>query len=496
MFLSVSHTFLAVLVLLLSVCYRRSRNIKEKLWWVPLIPGYPILGNALEFADSTKILERMNHYVLKYQGYCYFTLLFRPLMLISDAKFCEWLLSSTTILTKSKDYQSLYNWLEGGMLISSGPEWRKARKIVTPAFHFAILEQFVEVFEKPTAILVDCLRKQLDKDAVNVHPLIANYTLDIICQTAMGVDLKVQEESQNDYVAAVDAMCKTVVERAFNPLKSFDIIYRLSPDYYREMRNVKLLHSVSNTVIQKRRKEMESEKNNVESVNEDGTKRKMAFLDLLLKSRDEHGQPLSQDFIRREVDTFMFAGHDTTASAISFVLFCLANHPDVQNQVLNEIKEVRGEGQKITYKELQEMKYLEMVIKESMRLYPSVPFYSRQTTEEVLYEDGKVIPQGITLIISAYAIHRNPHVYEQPDKFIPSRFFDLESKPFTYLPFSAGPRNCIGQKFAMLLMKFALINMLSNFEILPSNPPCEMVLSAESVLKAHNGVNIRLKSRT
>lgn len=127
----------------------------------------------------------------------------------------------------------------------------------------------------------------------------------------MGVDLKVQEESQNDYVAAVDAMCKTVVERAFNPLKSFDIIYRLTPDYYREMRNVKLLHSVSNAVIQKRRNEMERQKDNVESVNDDGTKRKMAFLDLLLQSRDEHGQPLSQEFIRREVDTFMFAVSST-----------------------------------------------------------------------------------------------------------------------------------------------------------------------------------------
>nr|UUB32661.1 cytochrome P450 CYP4BQ1 [Dendroctonus rhizophagus] len=496
MFLSISHIFLAVLVLLVSVCYRRSRNFKEKLWWVPVIPGYPILGNALEFRDSTKTLERMNHYMLKYQGLCCFTLLFRPLILISDAKFCEWLLSSTTILTKSKDYQFLYNWLEGGMLISTGSEWRKSRKILTPAFHFAILEQFVEVFEKPTAIFLDCLRKQMHNEAINVHPLIVNYTLDIICQTAMGVDLKVQKESQNDYVAAVDAMCKTVVERAFNPLKSFDITYRLSPDYYREMRNVKLLHSVSNAVIDKRRKEMESEKDNVEIVNDDGTKRKMAFLDLLLKSRDEHGQPLSQEFIRREVDTFMFAGHDTTASAISFIFFCLANHPDEQNQVLNEIKEVLGEGQKITYKELQEMKYLEMVIKESLRLYPSVPFYSRQTTEDVLYEDGKVIPQGITLIVSSYAIHRNPHVYDQPDKFIPSRFLNLESKPFTYLPFSAGPRNCIGQKFAMLLIKFALINVLSNFEILPSNPSCEVVLSAESVLKAHNGVNIRLKSRT
>jgi len=118
----------------------------------------------------------------------------------------------------------------------------------------------------------------------------------------MGVQLKIQDQENTDYINAVSSMGQLIMERTFNPFKTFDFIYKLTADYRQEMTYVKLLHEVSEGVINKRKKEIEAE-----SEGNGEKKRKMAFLDLLLKYRDENGQPLSQAFIRNEVDTFMFA---------------------------------------------------------------------------------------------------------------------------------------------------------------------------------------------
>ncbi|CAG9771867.1 unnamed protein product [Ceutorhynchus assimilis] len=487
---TVLYVLIAVLVVLITRLVIRRIVFERKLRWVKAVPAVPFIGNAWEFADSTKSLSAMQKYALKYNGLYFVELLFRPIIIITDYKLVEWLLLGNTILNKSSDYQFLYNWLQGGLLISDGDDkWKMARKIITPAFHFKILEKFVDQFEESSAVFIDILGREVGKDSVDVHDLVSNLALDVICQTAMGIQLNIQSGSHDEYRKAVSGMCKIVVERAFNPLKTENWSYYFSKDYQNEKQYVKILHEVSDGVIEKRRREIENEANN------DIRKGKMAFLDLLLRYRDANGEPLSHDFIRHEVDTFMFAGHDTTAAAISFALYSLANNPEIQEKALNEIREVVDDGTQITYRDLQELKYLELVIKETLRLYPSVPMYSRRTTQDVVYEDGKIIPKGITLLILAYAINRNPEVYENPDQFIPTRFLDGHIKPFAYLPFSAGPRNCIGQKFAMLEMKSILAKVLLNFELLPAIPNVDLILAAETVLISKNGVNIRLKKR-
>jgi cytochrome P450 family 4 len=141
------------------------------------------------------------------------------------------------------------------------------------------------------------------------------------------------------------------------------------------------------------------------------------------------------------------------------------------------------------------MKYLEQVIKETLRLYPSVPFYGRKTNEAVEF-NGSTIPEGVTITIFAYAIHRDPKYFEDPEQFNPSRFEKFDGKlPYCFIPFSAGPRNCIGQKFAMLEMKSTLSKIIRKFELMPSTPQHKLQLAAEAVLKSANGVKISLKLR-
>ncbi|KAL1490374.1 hypothetical protein ABEB36_013083 [Hypothenemus hampei] len=487
------YIFIAILIAYLTYLYWKNANFRRKLLWIPDEPGSPFVGMALQLADTIKLLPLLQRLLLKHNDIFYTHVFTEPHIIVSDYKFLEWLLTSTTVIQKTQGYDYLDNWLNGGILISAGIKWKKSRKILTPAFHFAILEQFSDTFDECSTVLIDVLSKEVDKTEVDVCPIAMNFTLDVICQTSLGVRLDIQKNSQKEYLQAVAFMGSLIMERIFNFLLKNDFLYQFSPTGRKEKKYVKLMHEMSDKIIAKRKREM---KESLEQVDQnDGTKRKLAFLDLLLQYRDENGQPLSDEFIRSEVDTIMFAGHDTTGICLGFALYCLANHSKEQAEALNEVKEVLGDRTKITHKDLKEMKYLELVIKETLRLYPSVPIYGRRVSEDVVYENGKILPKGLVILIIAYAVNRNPKVYDRPDEFIPTRFIGNDPKLFSYLPFSAGPRNCIGQKFAILELKSVLAKILLNFELLPAEPKFTPIVSSQTVLKTQNGIKIRLRKR-
>jgi cytochrome P450 family 4 len=153
--------------------------------------------------------------------------------------------------------------------------------------------------------------------------------------------------------------------------------------------------------------------------------------------------------IQEEVDTFTFEGHDTTASGLLFCIFLIATHRDVQSKVLAEIRRVIGDKQfeDITMQDLSEMEYFNRVLKECLRIYPPVPFIARALGEDWTSEYG-VVPQGSLIQIHIFDLHRDPEEFPDPEKFDPDRFLPENSEkrhPFAYVPFSAGPRNCIGE---------------------------------------------------
>ncbi|KAJ3655747.1 hypothetical protein Zmor_014862 [Zophobas morio] len=204
----------------------------------------------------------------------------------------------------------------------------------------------------------------------------------LFSETTMGISINAQDDSGSEYVKSVKEMCRIIMERSLQPLQMLDLTYMLTRNYHMEKKAIRILHDQANSIINKRYQELQ--KHTKEDNSE--TKKKKAFLDLLLEATID-GQPLSKVDIREEVDTFMFAGHDTTASAISFTLFCLASYPDVQQSAFEEQQLIFKEDRKpkVTYAHLQSMKYLEQVIKETLRLYPSVPLISRQPDTDLEY---------------------------------------------------------------------------------------------------------------
>nr|QZM07482.1 cytochrome P450 monooxygenase CYP4SS1 [Lasioderma serricorne] len=476
--------------------HRRNRGLNKfpgpkKHWFV---------GNAFDVGNSDETLEKVLNFKHQYGGMVYVRI--GPVMaslILSDAESIGWLLSSTKHIEKSRIYSFFHRWIGTGLLNSGGEKWKQRRKIITPTFHFKILEDFIHVFNDMSDVMVKKLRNEIGNDSFDVYPYVTLCALDIICKTAMGTTVNAQEHSESDYVRSVKEMSRIISSRVRSPIKNIDFFYKFTSDYRSELEALKVLHGFTETVIAKRRDELKKKANDdtIESRDDLGTKKKFAFLDLLLQAKYADGRSLSDSDIREEVDTFMFEGHDTTASAITFILYCLANNQDVQSKVVAELNEIFSDNpeRNATYQDLQDMKYLEMVIKESLRLYPSVFSISRELQEDIIY-DGKLIPKLTTLSIFIYGLNRDPKVFKNPNTFNPDRFLDEQfESPYAYVPFSAGSRNCVGQKFAMLEMKSTVAKVVRNFELLPAIPEHKLVLIAEVVLKSATGVRIRLKER-
>lgn len=272
-----------------------------------------------------------------------------------------------------------------------------------------------------------------------------------------------------------------------------DFLYNLSKEGFRQRKLLKVLHHFTNKVIAQRIDQLKHDKPNQK---QDG--QKFTFLDILLQAT-VNGKPLGTDDIREEVDTFMFEGHDTTTSGLNFTIYHLAENPIVQEKILEELTGIMGVDASFqpTYQQLQEMKYLEMVIKESLRLHPPVSSIGRKTLEPIQIQ-GVTIPADIDLNIPIYAIHRDPNVFPNPDKFDPDRFLTFEQQnrnPYVYLPFSAGHRNCIGQKFAMLELKSVLSTLIRNFKIISTPKTKKIEYCIDIILRPIGGLYVELEQR-
>ncbi|XP_011872735.1 PREDICTED: cytochrome P450 4C1-like, partial [Vollenhovia emeryi] len=221
-------------------------------------------------------------------------------------------------------------------------------------------------------------------------------------------------------------------------------------------------------------------------------KKRFAMLDILLAaSRD--GLMTDLD-IREEVDTFMAEGHDTTATSLCFTLALLAEHKDIQNRVRNEVDTaLQKNGEKFTMKLLQELPYLERCIKESLRLYPSAHLISRNTGEDVELS-SYLVPAGTFVLLDIYGVHRDPNFWPNPEVFDPDKFLPEKIRnrhPYSYIPFSAGPRNCIGQRFAMLEMKAMIASLIHNFYVEPIDYLKNIQIHVDFVLRSASPIRVR-----
>uniref|UniRef100_A0A182P718 Uncharacterized protein n=1 Tax=Anopheles epiroticus TaxID=199890 RepID=A0A182P718_9DIPT len=459
------------------------------------LPGPPVnflLGNTLELVkyDTQVFFEKLMEYFHRYGTIVRIDMLNKVWIVFSSPHDIEQIISSNEHNRKSIDYDILQEWLGNGILLDHGSSWFTNRRALTGAFHFKILDSYVPVFEEQADVLV---RKLLDAEGapVDIFALVKLYTLDVILETSMGVRCRAQLED-SDYVRAVSNLSRITFWRMYNAMGFSDWTFRMTKHYNTYRESVRINRDFTTSVIKQRRAELLATCSEADSMPEKG---RLSLLDILLRS-DITGRQFSDEEVYSQVNNFMFAGHDTTSSAITFILYACAKYPEVQQRVYGEIIAEIPNTEPITQQRVNNMKYLEQVIKESLRMFPPVPYFSRHIDRDTKI-GGIPLEKGSTIVFGAYMMHHNPEYFPEPEQFRPERFEDGETKrnPFVYIPFSAGSRNCIGQKFALNELKTALVKILRQCKVVLPDPNFVPKMKMELVLKPVNGMHLRFLKR-
>ncbi|XP_017054590.1 cytochrome P450 4d1 isoform X1 [Drosophila ficusphila] len=512
MFLVIGAVLASAVLVGVLIYQLKFKRVIELISYMPGPPVLPLVGHGHHFIGKPphELVKTITGFMETYSKDQVLKVWLGPELnvLMANPKDVEAVLGTLRFNDKAGEYKALEPWLKEGLLVSRGRKWHKRRKIITPAFHFKILDQFVEVFEKGSReMLVNLERDRLKHgdSGFSLYDWINLCTMDTICETAMGVSINAQSNADSEYVQAVKTISMVLHKRMFNILYRFDLTYMLTPLARAEKKALNVLHQFTEKIIVQRREEIirggSSQENRTEHADADvGAKRKMAFLDILLQSTVDE-RPLSNLDIREEVDTFMFEGHDTTSSALMFFFYNIATHPEAQSKCFEEVRSVVGQDKStpVTYDLLNQLHYVDLCVKETLRMYPSVPLLGRKVLEDCEI-NGKLIPAGTNIGISPLYLGRQEELFSEPNSFKPERFDVVTSaeklNPYAYIPFSAGPRNCIGQKFAMLEIKAIVANVLRHYQVDfvgdSSEPP---VLIAELILRTKDPLMFKLRER-
>nr|P10611.3 RecName: Full=Cytochrome P450 4A4; AltName: Full=CYPIVA4; AltName: Full=Cytochrome P450-P-2; AltName: Full=Prostaglandin omega-hydroxylase; Flags: Precursor [Oryctolagus cuniculus] len=483
---------LGLLLLLLKAAqlYLHRQWLLRALQQFPCPPFHWLLGHSREFQNDQE-LERIQKWVEKFPGACPWWLSGnKARLLVYDPDYLKVILGRSDPKAP-RNYKLMTPWIGYGLLLLDGQTWFQHRRMLTPAFHYDILKPYVGLMVDSVQIMLDRWEQLISQDSsLEIFQHVSLMTLDTIMKCAFSYQGSVQlDRNSHSYIQAINDLNNLVFYRARNVFHQSDFLYRLSPEGRLFHRACQLAHEHTDRVIQQRKAQLQQE-GELEKVRR---KRRLDFLDVLLFAKMENGSSLSDQDLRAEVDTFMFEGHDTTASGVSWIFYALATHPEHQHRCREEIQGLLGDGASITWEHLDQMPYTTMCIKEALRLYPPVPSVTRQLSKPVTFPDGRSLPKGVILFLSIYGLHYNPKVWQNPEVFDPFRFApDSAYHSHAFLPFSGGARNCIGKQFAMRELKVAVALTLVRFELLP-DPTRIPIPIARVVLKSKNGIHLRLR---
>ncbi|GAB1861205.1 Cytochrome P450 4c3 [Camponotus japonicus] len=487
-----SWLILSVCLLSLLLTLLKRGKFLYALRKVPYPTALPIIGNAYQlncspeefFQNLIKWAEEFGNIYLLWVG-------LRPFIFLYKVEAIQPLLSSSVHIDKSLEYAYLKPWLGTGLVTSTGETWHLRRKLLTPTFHSGLLATYFKIAKEETNVLISCLEKKTNK-WFDVVPYLKRATLDIICESAMGYKLKAQINSENEYVEAVDKIASIVQMRFTNVWVSNDNIFKLTKAGKEHDHALRIIQDFVDKVIAQ--KKIEWQQKHDGNLNEPPNK-KQALLDLLLDISKNGTVHLSDADIRDEVNTFMYAGHDTMATSISWTLYALGRHPEYQEKILDEYYNLLGTTE-VTLHNIHKLTWLDACIKEQWRIYPVAPLIARQIYKPINLM-GNEIPPGSTVLINSYLLHRDPRHFPDPHIYRPERFLpDSPKLPlYTFIPFSAGSRNCIGSRFATSVIKVAVLSVLRAFRVEAFDTEDQLRFRSELVLVNANGLRLKITPR-
>ncbi|XP_049830256.1 cytochrome P450 6a2-like [Schistocerca gregaria] len=383
-----------------------------------------------------------------------------------------------------------------------GPKWRSLRQKLTPTFTSGKMRAMFGIVRDNARILVDVTPVG---SVVEVRELVARYTTDVIASCAFGIDIDSQHNPEAEFRQWGRRFFKPSL-RTFLTLSlglSNPKLRKLLPvpftpkdvaEYFTRVVNDTVKHREETGVIRKDFLQLMIQLKNKGYVDD-------SFLIERQKNEEEKSKALTISEVAAQSWEFFLAGFETSSTTISFCLYELARHPNIQKKLQEEIDDIleKNNGD-VTYEDIMtQMPYLEKVVNETLRMHPAAPFLNREVEKDYkLPGHDCVLEKGTKVIVPVLGLHHDKKFYRNPEEFDPEHF-SMEQKasrhPFSFLPFGEGPRICIGMRFALMQVKTAIVHLLSNFDLLPVGDMKLRLAPNSPVPTPIGGINLRLERR-
>jgi cytochrome P450 len=389
-----------------------------------------------------------------------------PYLFISDRDAIQQILSSKDDFPKNPAlYDDLFaEFLGNGLVTSKGSLWNDHRKLMTPFFHFKSLEQNFGPMLELTKQFVEELRK--NDGWIPANDTFKKHSASVIIKLAFG------DAFDSEWVRSILqelslgfnywSLCSTL----FTPYVWNRVPHKYGSGFMKKKREI---HHKIYEVIKRTRASSEV---------------KPDLLGFLCHAKYEDGNYISDQLIADECFTFFFAGQDTTAGALCWMLYFLTKHPDVVQKIRQEISSVIGERE-ITAEDTNNLPYCNNVVKETLRIQPTTPFLDRIAAKDCVLA-GVPVRKNTPIGVGIYPLHHDPAYWKDPDLFMPERWDDPSSKKsFIWVPFSAGHRNCIGMKFGTQEVIVGMVMILKEFDV-SMNTSKKVLVVREGVITPHN----------
>ncbi|CAL8089570.1 unnamed protein product [Orchesella dallaii] len=517
------YTSLVALSVLLVTWIVASQSLKLKSFGkrIDKIPGpfsVPILGTlVLIVIPRSEILEVLVRWTKKFKQGCFrLWLLNEPVVFISSPDHVQKILGSKEHVEKTELYNVLKPLIGNGLITADVPSWKAHRRLLINSVNGKMVNIFMGVCNQTLGTFHDILSKEpsivnFDEEPTqrtNLHPFINRLAFDIICETIFGISKETLKNSSTYYLN-VSHKNKTVMSnRWFSPWLRWKWVWAIHPLKQYENDVKAAVNELFDFVVTERRRlrqldhdintnEIDPESSALKSHKHIG---RGALIDTLLDAAENEENGITDEYIKSELMTFLVAGHDTSSETILWTLFMLGSYPEHQEKVNNELKEIFGSNRNpdLTLDDLSRLTYLDQCVKETLRIYPSVPLLMRKVNTDVEMEPDLIIPAGTDVALCIPAIHQNPLIYKDPKKFDPERFAPdkiADIHPYAYCPFSLGPRNCIGKRLGEVLTKIVLARLFLNYSVASIQKPEEVKIVAEVTLGPSKPIFFYVKKR-